>query len=293
MVQKFHKIHRLGQYEIPKEDTVYVEEKLDGANFRVWFDEDKTIRFGTRETEFPRECQAFGQFQRAVDYIRTRQDKFMEAIKYNPELQRYIFYLECMTKHTLNYDWEITPPVVLFDIFDTIDNRYLALTHKGEIANNLDIKTPQLVYCGQNREFTESDIPKSAYGPFQAEGIVVKPMVTKFDIHGTILRGKLVRQEFKEQNHKVFNAKNGEDPKENLFVLKYVTEPRLEKLYLKMKERGVKKEGYFPFMSNGIVFDIVSEEIKQVIAMKKVSFVTMKKAVDDIIRKFLTEKGDI
>lgn len=293
MVQKFHKIHRLGKKEIPSDELIYVEEKLDGANFRVWFEEDRSMRFGTRETEFPKDCQAFGNFQRAVEFMKERHINFLKEFEVHPELQRYIFYLESMTKHTLNYDKEITPATVLFDIYDPITNKYMALAHKQEIAEHLNIKTPQVVYCGTNREFTENDIPQSAYGPFKAEGIVIKTMETKFDIHGEILRGKLVREEFKEENHKVFNAKHGEDPKENLFVLKYVTAPRLEKLYLKMKERGVNKEGYFPFMSNGIVFDIVTEEIKQVIAMKKVSFVTMKKAVDDIVRKFLTEKGDI
>lgn len=285
MVEKYHKIHRLGKHAIPDKELVYAEEKLDGANFRVWF-ENGTIRFGTRCTEFPVHVTGYGNFQAPVEYVK--------ALRWDSvDTNNKIFFFEAMIPHTIQYDWTQTPKAVLFDIFDIQDNRYVCLAHKQHIAQDLDCQTPQVVYLGENKEFTEADIPKSAYGDLTAEGIVVKPQVTLFDIHGEIVRGKLVREEFKEQNMKTFRRNKQEYHKEQEFVEKFVNEARLNKNYLKMKDLSIPKTAFFAALSNMVLYDCVSEELKKVMSLKKVSFVDMGRLTNDKVRAFLKDKGDI
>jgi hypothetical protein len=284
MVKKFDKIYALGKIELPADiGPVYAEEKLDGANFRVWF-QDGVLRFGTRQTEFPADTVGFGAFQRAVDYVRgLNMAPFVET--------GYMFYFEAMHKHTIDYDWGRTPPAVLIDVFDVANAQYLCPADKLRFATTIGCDVPQLVYEGPLREFYKVDIPKSAYYKGEAEGIVIKPFVTQWDVHGNIVRAKLVSDAFKEENHLTFHGTPaGTDPDKNeAFIKKYATDARLEKMFLRCE--NVPKASIFKMLSGIVLHDIASENVKELIKMGNPNFERMTKHVDAAVRLFLQRKG--
>ena len=96
--KSYPKIHRLGKEET--EDIligkVDIQEKIDGANISIWYDEEAgMVKCGTRSRELPLD-ESFNGFQ--------------EAVRANPEIAKYFqafpkhrLYGEWLVKHTITY----------------------------------------------------------------------------------------------------------------------------------------------------------------------------------------------
>ncbi len=181
--------------------TIYCQEKIDGANFRV-FIKDNNIYFGTHHTIMDDDMEQSKHWDKCVSYVRNQlYEKDLTL------LNGCILMGEAMIRHSIPYAYQDHPPVIFYDIWDTRytrlnkwvhpDNVILWLTpygletvHMIHKFNTIDLQSPIL----------DEDVPQSVYYNGKAEGIVYKNYATgQFAKH--------VRKEFKEENRKVFGGK--------------------------------------------------------------------------------------
>lgn len=212
------------------DNEIVIEEKMDGANFRFGI-VDGTFHVGSRHRDLTSAIRpdgtvdkdVAGQFTRAIEYVLQRKDHFHPG---------YVYFAEYMIPHTLDYDWEHTPLLLGFDIFDTSTGRFLDYPSKIDAFKSAQIIPVPLVWRGPLRDFTVSayeQIPRSRYRNGSAEGLVIKDYARQFFV-------KIVAPEFRESNKQVFGrGKRGarrimQDDGSQWFVDAFVTRRRIEKV---------------------------------------------------------------
>jgi len=239
---RYPKIRALGHediadiFSVPTEEIV-LEEKIDGANFRLGFREGEPI-FGSRNRELLSEEQN-KQFSNGIKYL------YDHLSKYNPkDLKRftgYIFYMEYCIPHSIQYNWADMPLFLGFDVYNIKEELFLPPHEKNPLFKSLGIETvPEIsvlkVNDLKNFVFDDASIPRSKYYSGPAEGIVFK----NYD-HRPQMFGKLVHSRFKELNKKVFggSAKHVKTDDERL-VAKYCTNARIDKNIYKLLDEDHK-----------------------------------------------------
>ena len=261
---KYVKIKVLGSEEnrdifLNNNDDIVVEEKLDGANTRIYITDGKII-FGSRNVQLTSDDGMIDNvprnFKRSNDFIKNKLNN-VDLHKYNG----LILFGETMVRHTLDYDWLHIPPMLMFDVFDTETGIYLDYEHKTQIFKDLDLPVVPLIARKKAKEIREMKIddefvPKSAWRNGKAEGVVFK----NYDRQ---IFAKYVRSEFKEENRQAFGSskKYAKDDSEKV-VYAYCTNPRIEKAIMKLIDEkdiplDMKMMQYLPKMVWG---DIVEEE---------------------------------
>ena len=261
---KYVKIKTLGDKEneaifVRDDDDIIVEEKMDGANTRVYILDDKII-FGSRNVQLTSNDGTIDNiprnFKRSNEYIHKK----LAAI----DMHRYsglILFGETMVRHTLDYDWLHIPPMLMFDIYDTKTGNYLPYDKKIAIFNELDLPVVPLVMRKKAVELRKIKIdddfvPKSAWRNGRAEGVVLKNYTSQ-------IFAKYVRSRFKEDNRQAFGGskKCAKDDSEKV-VYTYCTNPRIEKAIMKLVDErdmpiDIKMMQYLP---KTVWEDIVEEE---------------------------------
>ena len=272
--QLYTKIRPLGSEENAgifenASDTIIVEEKIDGANFRFMITEDNRIIFGSRTQSIgDSEQQIGGNWEKCVEHIKkTLKGKDLS------EYKGLIFYGECCIKHTLQYDWSSIPPFLGYDIFDIKDNKYLDYPVNKIIFNLLGLEfVPVIKECsaGEIGEINDSIVPPTKYpspsagaNDLQAEGIVYK----NYDKQ---IFGKYVLDKFKEKAREVFGGspKFAKDDTERV-VLTYCVNARIEKIIFKLIDDGHKLD--MPLMHHApvaVLNDIFEEAGKEIFMSK-------------------------
>ena len=287
MVHKFDKIRRKDKDEgstFQPDELVYVEEKIDGANFRVWIDEEYRLRFGSRRVEFlPEDDEnvGYGAFDSAVNYIKSLNTECL--------IQGYIYYFEAMIKHTLNYEFHKHPKAILLDIYDIQNDRYCSRNVVEKNANSLNCELPKIIFQGEFKDFV-GNVPQSKYGDFQAEGFVIKPIVSSRDSFGNIHRAKVVGEKFKEENREVFGDAND---KESSFAMKFTTAGRIDKEIHKLENAKNDKvqPQWIPILTYNITKDICDEEFKKLLKIGTPNLRTIQSEVQRQVKLRLGQLG--
>lgn len=220
------------------EDIIYIEEKIDGGNFRFTFIDDKLI-FGSRTQQLTSnmgdDSNVPKDFKRVVNYVREQVG--------NRSFTGLIFYGESCHKHTLDYNWEKIPPFLGFDVLDTKQNKFLNYDDKVQLFDMINLKVVPLIdkkQANEIKEINDNMVPVSEYYSLtnkdtKAEGIVFK----NYDKQ---IFAKYVRDEFKEANAETFggNPKYNKqaDTNDSEFVFKYCTNARIDKIVFKLLDEG-------------------------------------------------------
>lgn len=236
----YHKIKRLGDEEnkdIFLDGEIVVQEKMDGANMRFMF-KDKLI-FGSRTQELQedKEHKFAKNFTRCINFLRERlKDKNIPS--------GFIFYGECMVAHSMQYNWEIVPPFLGFDIYDINAEKYLDYQEVKSIYEYLDLPMVPLIGIYNSREIPKIDdsfVPISKYAILSGEEDVRKAEGIVLKNYSKQIFAKYVRDKFKEINAQVFGSKqikyNSEDDTGEL-IFKYCTNQRIDKIIFKLLDEG-------------------------------------------------------
>lgn len=120
-----------------------IEEKFDGANAGISFDDSLNLRLQSRGHYLqggPNE----GAFSKLKQWAAAHEDKLVEVLE-----NRYVMYGECMTsKHTVFYDR--LPHIFLeFDMLDKHTGKFLSTSRRFELLEELPIISVPMVMAGE------------------------------------------------------------------------------------------------------------------------------------------------
>jgi len=232
IMPKYPKLYRLGHEQTDgvldtHPSNLVCVEKLDGANFRFTYDEDRDeLLFGSRNVVFE-DGMMDERFVDAVEYTRSRVDELA--------LQSYsdcVVYGESMHPHTLEYDWDSVPQVLVFDVYDQKHDEFVDYYSVEQFASEV---CQMNVAPRVNVDLTESEpeIPDSHYRNGVAEGIVIRN-------ERTGQRAKVRSQQFKEMMPSLsittLEADNPSDATKLAYT--FATEARVLKWIHKYEDRG-------------------------------------------------------
>jgi ATP-dependent RNA circularization protein (DNA/RNA ligase family) len=295
--KKYPKIYRLGSEEVTEfldfnEDTVVVEEKVDGGNFSTWLDEDGSLHVGSRNRDLTEE-QDEKTFAKQRAYLTEK----LKDKKLNPD---YIYYLECMATHTIKYS--TAPDMIGIDIRlkrSMVEGEYglfLARDLRCQLFDELGIENVPLVWRGTIGELKKQKIeyliPKSKYYDGKAEGICLKNYCRKSRQGNHQLYAKVVADEFKENNKAVFGGVRKKDTDTEKIVEQYCTQARVYKQINRLTQEDGKplQMDLMRYLPQAVSKDILQEEITEIFeAYKWLDFKSFKNFVSKKCVKYLQE----
>jgi len=165
---------------------VTVEEKIDGANLGISFDSEGNIKLQNRGAylSFP----PAGQWKKIVEWIAPKLDIFFEYL-----LDEYILFGEwCYARHSVLYD-SLPDWFLCFDIFDTINRRFLSCKKRDAFFSKLNVaQVPKVAHGRFTLDELTNLLSQSQVSSQSAEGLYLR--IDQGD--WLLQRAKLVRPTF-------------------------------------------------------------------------------------------------
>lgn len=150
-------------------DTIYITEKIDGANAAIRYDsETNTVVAQSRKNilNISNNLRGFYEFSQALNVNKVR-----EVLDNN-----LICFGEWLVPHTVKYPNEAYNNFYAFDVYNTDTEKYLSQSESIRIVNKLGLKYVPIFYIGefQSWEHCMSFVGKTELGGEYGEGIVCK-----------------------------------------------------------------------------------------------------------------------
>lgn len=252
--------------------NVYIQEKIDGANGSFTLRDDGTIQFTSHYRIIPDD--EMKMFAAGMQYVRRTVD--VSKMKHG-----YIYYGEYGIKHTLSYD--NLPLFIGFDVYDTNNGRYLDAESAKLEFERIGLTFVPMLRIVKYDELSDvdSDIP-SAYGPQQAEGLVIK----SYDDNQQF--AKIVNAQFKELNRAIFGSSNrrlGSDAEK--IVHRYVTDARIMKVIYRHTDDGEELHmRLMMILPQEVWDDVIDEHAKELLTS---SFIINMREIKKLINRKCVE----
>ncbi len=213
---------------------VFVEEKFDGSQFRVWFDAEGRMHCGSKGVAYSEQRPPDKMFVKAI----AQAEKHFAGKTYQNAFFAFE-YLEMPKQNTLEYGRVPKDNLLLLDA--KISGRWLLPAEKKALADELGLECAPLLFEGEMKtsgEIEELLKNESSLGNTTVEGLVVKNY-SQYHLApymlGAPVFGKLVREEFKELNRENW----GEGiPLEERIMRSFPKEPRWHKAVQHLRENG-------------------------------------------------------
>ena len=277
-MEKYSKIKRLGHtdneelFDYPS-DKIYITEKLDGANGRMWVKDNK-LYFGSRNVNG---IDSDGQFSKFVKYLKS-------IVKPEDLDQDYIYIGEFMKKHTLSYPDDITP-VIFYDILYKDNGTPIDYNIAIKEFERLGLEYIKPLYEGKLSE-VKNDLDKylneSEYRDGKPEGIVIKNY-ERTNRFGRPLFAKEVNEDFKEK-HKASFKDDGGKKRSKIFNQmiylrdKYITKARIKKQIFRLRDEKGREinRSLMNCLIPLVIEDALEEEITTIYNDTKINVIDFK-----------------
>jgi hypothetical protein len=268
----------------------YVFPKIDGTNASVWL-EDGEIRAGSRTRELSTEQDNAGFF----DAI--RQDERIKALL--TEYPTWRIYGEWLVPHTLRtYRQDAWRKFYVFDILG--NDRFVTYDEYAPVLDRYGIDYIPLLVRVENptEEWLVKKLESNTFliqdGAGVGEGLVVK----RYDFvnrYGRTTWAKIVRNEFKEANGKVFGAgtvemKGGIEAE---LAQEFVTLGRIDKILEKMREDAPFTSKRIPELFNRVWNDVITEEMWGIVKKHKMPTIDFKRFYQFVIAQIKSIKPEL
>jgi hypothetical protein len=262
---KYPKIKQLGHKEnqgiLHPSYKLTLQEKLDGSNTRYMVKDGKLI-FGSRNCILgDGENESYGQFTRAIKYIKN-------TVDINKVKGDYIFFGENIYKHTVNYKWDDMPPFIGFDVYDLKKEKFLPCNDAKKMFENMGLTFVPIIKEGYYKKGDDvfdlinntKKYPSKYAVNGVAEGIVIKNVSRQ-------IYAKKYSEGFKERFKEKFGKPKKESKNHNeRFVAIYVTNQAIEKQVFKLIDDGHDLDRtMMKHLPMNVWFDIWEEEWQEII----------------------------
>lgn len=169
-------------------NKVSIEEKIDGANLGISFDDAGNLILQNRGSILTKPYS--GQWKKLEEWLQYRRETFFDHLQ-----DKYILFGEwCFAKHSVGYD-NLPDYFLGFDIFDKQNRQFLSIKKRNERFKDMDVFTVPLIGKGifSFQQLSEL-MGKSFFSDEPSEGIYLRHDEEKWLKD----RAKLVRSEFIE-----------------------------------------------------------------------------------------------
>lgn len=266
---RYQHVERLGDDEVDGllEGTVVVQEKIDGANATVAWDEDAGLIICTRNRAISIGGEPPTGFRGLVEYVLAHEG-IKGLFRDRPD---WILRGEWLVRHSIVYPAEYMNKLYVFDV-QLRDGSYIPWQEYKDVLSAFGIEMVPHIAIMENP--TVADLvpltqEPSAFGGGEREGIVAK----RYDFvncYGRAVWGKLVSADFGEKNKLHFGTGN-KDPKEVRFASTYVTEHLVLKVIDKIRdEHGSASVRNMPEILGRVWYDVFNEELWNFVKKEKV-----------------------
>lgn len=298
MFKGYLHIERFGNTEVEGIELgeVYIFPKLDGTNASVWTDRAGCFS-GSRTRELSLESDNAG----FCAYILNDVEKDGLISSFMKAYPRLRLYGEWLVPHTFKgYREEAWRRFWIFDVYNDETEQYLPYkTYQPLLeAAGLDYIPPLAIVrngdYGKFMEFLDKNLFMCPDGGTPGEGVVIK----NYDYYNKFNRqafAKIIRQEFKDQHHRVMGAPeiNTGLMNEERILDKALTQALVDKTYAKIvNEKDGWSSRYIPELFGRCYYDIVREELwdsLKEINYGTVNFKTLKALMIQRIKKMKPE----
>jgi len=257
---RYQHVERLGDDEVDGllDGTVVVQEKIDGANATVAWDEDAGLLVCTRNRAISIGGEPPNGFRGLVEYVLAH-DGIKELFQSHPD---WILRGEWLVRHSVVYPIEYMNKLYVFDV-QLRDGSYIPWQEYKDVLSLFEIEMVPHIAVMENP--TVADLvpltqEPSLLGGGEREGIVAK----RYDFvncYGRTVWGKLVSADFREKNKLHFGAGHKE-PVELQFAAACVTEHLVLKIIDKIRdERGSVSVRNMPEILGRAWHDVFNEEL--------------------------------
>ena len=239
-LSKYQHVERMGHDEVEGllDGDVVVQEKLDGANLTVAYDEqDGRVVVASRNKVVYAEGRVLNSFNGAVDHV-VLESKIPDLLYNYPA---WVLRGEWLVRHAINYPAECMKKLYVFDVQDYSDEGQGCYLHPDEYAPVLEqygvLRVPDIARISNPTiaDITPHAVGESCIAPgVQREGVVVK----RYDFHNCYDRtvwGKVVSADFQEKA-KLAHGTTKYDPDELAFAALVTPQFVMKEVY-KIKDR--------------------------------------------------------
>ncbi len=168
-------------------NEIVIEEKIDGANLGISFDENGSLKLQNRGSYLS--PPYIGQWKKLEEWLQKKENMLFDVLG-----SRYILFGEwCYASHSLKYrklpDWYIA-----FDLFDKKEKKFLSTEFRNQYLQNLQISiVPKIAKGNFSIDALNKFLEKrSFFSTEKLEGIYLRLEEKKW----LKSRAKLVRSEF-------------------------------------------------------------------------------------------------
>lgn len=223
-------------------DNIIVQEKIDGANFSIKYDEESnSIKAFSRK----RMLDLGNNLRGAWEWSQRLNENLVQEVLGNT----LILFGEWLVAHTIVYPDDKYQNAFFYDVWDRETEKYLTQDKVKDIVERLGLYYVPVFYEGGfiSWEHLKWFVGKTDLGGESGEGIVVKNM-TRLNDPNTMLPfyTKIVADKFAEKKSikKFDEGKLERRAKLQSIVESVVTEGRVRKLVHKMVDEGVIPENW-------------------------------------------------
>lgn len=255
--------------------SVYIQEKLDGANARFTLEsniedeystESRSLVFGSRNVGFKKQKDETKTFNDSIEYVRENVN--LDVLRgYDNKFDGAILFGEYMIPHTLEgvYNWDRWEDKFIgFDVWSIGRNKFIPPHKSVEVFDSIGVPSARILDSYTIEEWENGDTdyhneqgnwmedgnwcPKTDFGNGEAEGIVLKNPTTQ-------TYAKMVREDFREK-HKTGSIQQERSDATKLSY-QYITDARIEKTAHKLVD-----EGEYDELSMRMMQDLPTEVIQ-------------------------------
>ncbi len=204
--------------DIPNNGEYWIQEKVDGSQFRFSIDKDGEILFGSHHVIFDKNAEN-GSWKPAIDSAKNGIKLYMEHIGVYENEIKITFFAEYLSKpqhNTLKYGGVPKGNIVLFDVCIN-ESLWLKPDEVVIIAKLMEIEPVNILGVMEQipkEEYLDNLINNttSSLGATTIEGVVVKNPFHLINYIGTTFPApfmfKKVRESFKEENKTEWKKNN-------------------------------------------------------------------------------------
>lgn len=277
----------------------YIFEKLDGANAQIYIDTvTNEIAFGSRNRVLGigDNLVSGDSFRGFAQWVKENKEPLQRFFAIHPD---YVLMGEWLVSHTVKYDANAYSQFYVFDIYDSVNERYMGIESHRSWQDLLTLGIKFIPFDERLVNPTMQDLMRmlgipSRYGASYREGIVIKnyDFVNKY---GRQPYGKLLNETFKE----VKTTKKVVEPSEIELAIqvRYVTKARVEKICQKIIDQNYPGElrwkqlemKHIPQVMNMVWYDIITEDMNDILKRLKdptINFKLLKRLVFDRTKEY-------